>query len=105
MVKLNNNKMRAVLLLATLALASATPQMVSLCSWRGLEGSIGGERRSKAVARGWGMLRAEFFGPSNVSVAFFLLLLLSCSSSARAAAPPAGDSLSLSCSHLESMES
>jgi hypothetical protein len=51
MAKLNN-KMRGLLLLATLAMASATPQMVRVHSWSGPGALIRREKRRDAVARG-----------------------------------------------------
>ena len=50
-VKLNN-KMRALLLLATLAMASATPQTVSFHILSGFGAWIRREKRNDAVARG-----------------------------------------------------
>lgn len=58
-VKLNN-KMRALLLLATLAMASATPQMVSLYSLSLFWDLIWREKARDAVARG-GEAGAEAF--------------------------------------------
>ena len=82
-VKLNN-KMRALLLLATLAMASATPQTVSFHSLNGFGALIRRERRSDAVARGgalgegWqrrfiGQSKLKRTGRKNFSVCFCFL--------------------------------